>query len=116
MKFENQLRYATTVLTNYEGGMPLHVWLKGFFRENPQMGSRDRRLVGSLAYGFFRLGHPFKDRSRGERILGGFFLSNDQPSEWLDYFRPEWNQRITLPLEQKIAFFQSQPEGAGFQV
>ncbi|HWK02681.1 MAG TPA: hypothetical protein VNS58_03580 [Puia sp.] len=104
MKFDNQLRYGTTIITSYQGEMPLHTWLKNFFREHKQMGSKDRRMVSNMVYGFYRLGHALRSMPAEERILTGLFLCYETPGELLQYFRPEWNERIALPLPEKIAF------------
>jgi 16S rRNA (cytosine967-C5)-methyltransferase len=103
MKFHNQLRYATQIVTTYRGEMPLHTWLKNFFREHKQMGSRDRKLVSGLVYSFYRLGHAIRDCPVEDRILTGFFLCSDAAHELLEYFRPEWNALTGLSLEEKIA-------------
>jgi len=116
VKFDNQLRYALQIIDTYQGGTPLHAWLKDFFRENKQMGSRDRRLLSTLVYGFYRLGHAAKGLPIKDRILAGLFLCNDQPHEFLQYFRPEYDEKAALPLTEKIAFFQTQPAGTGFRV
>ncbi|HEY4289149.1 MAG TPA: Fmu (Sun) domain-containing protein [Puia sp.] len=116
MKFDNQLRYALQIIDTYQGEMPLYAWLKSYFRDNKQMGSRDRRLLSTLVYGFYRLGHAVKGLSAEDRMLAGLFLCNDQPSEFLLYFRPEYDEKVALPLNEKIAFFQTQPMGAGFRV
>lgn len=116
MKFDNQLRYALQIIDTYQGEMPLYAWLKSYFRDNKQMGSRDRRLLSTLVYGFYRLGHAVKGLSAEDRILAGLFLCNDQPGEFLQYFRPEYDEKVALPLSEKIAFFQTQPAGAGFRV
>ena len=116
MRFDNQLRHAVSILDLYRGDMPLSVWLKDYFRLNKQVGSRDRRLLSALVYGFFRLGHAVRNLSAGERCLAGLFFASDQPNELLDYFNPEYNARVGLPLTGKVAFFQSQPSGAGFRV
>ena len=57
MKFDNQLRYAVSIIEEYDGRVPLSVWLKEFFRNNKQMGSRDRKTVSEMVYGYYRLGH-----------------------------------------------------------
>jgi len=102
MKFDNQLRYATRIVSDYTGDVPLHAWLKDFYREHRQMGSKDRKLVSNMVYGFYRLGHALRDMPVGERILIGLFLCNEKPQELLQYFRPDWNERARLPLEEKI--------------
>jgi len=116
VKFDNQLRYAIHVISVYQGDVPLHAWLKEYFRENKQMGSRDRKLLSTLVYSFYRLGHAVKNLPPKERILAGLYLCNEQPHEFLEYFSPEYNEKMALPLDEKIAFFQTQPAGAGFQV
>lgn len=107
MKFDNQLRYATNIITAYQGETPLHVWLKDFFRQHKQMGSRDRKTVSNLVYGFYRLGHSVRELTVKERILLGLFLVQDQHSELLEHFHPEWNHRSAHPLQGKIDFIRS---------
>ena len=102
MKFDNLLRYALRIIAAYAGEKPLHIWLKDFFRANPQMGSSDRKLAGEMVYCFYRLGHSAGISPESDRILTGLFLSNDAPMELLTYFRPEWNEAIAIPLEDKL--------------
>jgi 16S rRNA (cytosine967-C5)-methyltransferase len=116
VKFDNQLRHATAIIDAYKGEMPLHAWLKIFFRDNKQMGSRDRKLLSTLVYSYYRLGHSIRSMPTDERIITALFLCGATPGDFLQYFRDDWNERITLPLAEKIAYFQSQPEGAGFHV
>ena len=116
MKFDNQLRHATAIIDAYKGEMPLHAWLKSFFRDNKQMGSRDRRLLSTLVYGYYRLGHAIRSMPTDERIITALFLCGAVPGDFLNYFRDDWNERITLPLAEKMAYFQSQPEGADFRI
>lgn len=114
MKFDNQLNYAVRVIETYKGDMPLHAWLKDYFRLNKQMGSRDRRQLSTLVYGFYRLGHAARSLSIKDRLLAGLFLCNDQPGELLAHFRPGWMENAGTRLPEKIAFFQQQPEGRTF--
>jgi 16S rRNA (cytosine967-C5)-methyltransferase len=116
LKFDNQLRHATAIIDTYKGEMPLHTWLKSFFRDNKQMGSRDRKLLSTLVYGYYRLGHAVKTLPTAERILAGLFLCNDQPGDFLQHFHPEWTDKAALSLEEKILFYQSQPTGVSFRI
>lgn len=98
MKYDNQLRYAVNIIKDYDGKLPLSVWLKDFFRNNRQMGSRDRRTVSELVYGFYRLGHtPFD--SIEERVLSALALTNDQSNELVAYFKP-----LPLPVSSASIF------------
>src|SRR5690606_2536810 len=95
MKYDNQLRYAVGIIHAYDGRIPLSAWLKDFFKKNKQMGSRDRRTVAEMVYGYFRLGH---NRFPGveERIIAGMQYGGNLP-EMLEYFRQSGN--YTLPPE-----------------
>jgi 16S rRNA (cytosine967-C5)-methyltransferase len=100
--FDNLLRYAVRILSAYSGDIPLHSFLKNFFRENPQMGSRDRKQVSEMIYCFFRLGHSLKNVSTEERILCGVFLCNHKKEQILEHLRPDWNEQIEKPKEEKL--------------
>jgi 16S rRNA (cytosine967-C5)-methyltransferase len=102
MRFDNLLRYAVRILSSYSGEVPLHNWLKGFFKDNPQMGSRDRKQVSEMVYCYFRLGHSLKNISVEERILAGLFLSNHKQEPLLEQLRPEWHAQTEKHLEEKF--------------
>jgi 16S rRNA (cytosine967-C5)-methyltransferase len=107
MKFDNLLRYAVRALNSYSGEFPLHSWLKNFFRENPQMGSRDRKQVSEMVYCYFRLGHSLMNISKEERILVGIFLCNHEKEQILEHLRPEWHLQIEEPIENKLEMIRS---------
>ena len=106
MKYDNLRRYALRILTAYKGGGPASIWLKNFFRENPQMGSKDRKQVSEMVYCFFRLGLSLKNSSPEDRILAGLFLSNSEPEPLLEYLQPAWHAQVKMPLEEKIKIVQ----------
>lgn len=103
MRIDNLLRYAVRILSAYSGEIPLQSFLKNYFRENPQMGSRDRKQVSEMIYCFFRLGHTLKNISIEERILTGLFLCNHQKEQILEWLRPEWHEQIEKTLLEKLA-------------
>lgn len=85
MKFDNQLRYATKIIKEYNGSIPLAAWLKEFYRANKQMGSTDRKTVSQMVYGYYRLGHNHFENVE-ERILAGLDISGQLP-ELVEYFK-----------------------------
>jgi 16S rRNA (cytosine967-C5)-methyltransferase len=87
MKFDNQLRYATSIVEEYDGRAPLSAWLKDFFRTNKQMGSRDRKTVSEMVYGYYRLGFN-EFPSIAERIKA-FINVTDKLPEVKAYFFPD---------------------------
>jgi 16S rRNA (cytosine967-C5)-methyltransferase len=103
VKYDNQLRYAAQIIDTYKGGEPLHAWLKDYFRANKQMGSRDRKLLSTLVYSFYRLGHAATHLKVKDRLITGLFLCTDQPSDLLAHFNPTYNDAITQPLKEKLA-------------
>jgi 16S rRNA (cytosine967-C5)-methyltransferase len=56
MKAINQLKTFQRILGDYPADTPLGKFLPGFYRQNKQMGSTDRKVAGRLIYNYFRLG------------------------------------------------------------
>ncbi|MBN9350829.1 MAG: methyltransferase domain-containing protein [Chitinophagaceae bacterium] len=48
---------AVHLLESYSGNVPMSVYLKKYFSQNRQHGSRDRKEISSLVYNYFRLGN-----------------------------------------------------------
>jgi 16S rRNA (cytosine967-C5)-methyltransferase len=102
-RWENYLSSAEKIVATYDGSLPLHHFLKGFFKQHPYMGSRDRRQISQLVYQFYRMGQLWKnEKSISERILLGTFLCEQQHSELLHFFRPELNERIQGSVVEKL--------------
>lgn len=106
MKFDNQLRYAVSIIENYDGRAPLSVWLKDFFRNNKQMGSKDRKTVSEMVYGYYRLGHN-EFSSIEERIKAFISVSSNLP-DVKEYFFPggqpaEINYDKIFPLKNELS-------------
>ena len=109
-RWENYLSAAEQIIAGFDGSLPLHHFLKGFFKQHPYMGSRDRRNISQLVYHYYRLGFLWREeRSVKERILAGTFLCENSPNELLAFFKPEWD--ASLPLEEKFRLTGGSPEG-----
>lgn len=72
------LQMAESVVQAYSLPQPLHLFLKTFLKNNRQLGSRDRRYVRELVYGYYRLG-PQPGMSVRDACLTGAFLSGRLP-------------------------------------
>jgi 16S rRNA (cytosine967-C5)-methyltransferase len=103
MYYQSYANTAIELIHRYDGKIPLQHYLKKFFSANKKFGSRDRKYITGACYAFFRLGHGCLHFPAGEKILIGIFLCDNSPSELLKHFRPEWNENIHLPLEQKLS-------------
>lgn len=93
MKYDNQLRYASEIVKKYDGKIPLSAWLKNYFRLNKQMGSRDRKTLSEMVYGFYRLGGNVFD-SVEERLLSFIAISENLPAVKDYFFEGEKNTSL----------------------
>jgi 16S rRNA (cytosine967-C5)-methyltransferase len=55
--FHRYVGYAAVILASYNGKEPLNSYLKKYFSVHRKHGSKDRRVIASLCYDSFRLGH-----------------------------------------------------------
>ncbi|MEO6328109.1 MAG: Fmu (Sun) domain-containing protein [Ginsengibacter sp.] len=110
MNYSSHLAVAKNLLSAYTPSAPFHLYLKVYFKQNKKHGSRDRKLITTLCYNYYRLGFTLKDIPLEERILIGFFLCEHNPSEFLQSLKPEWNKIITKPIKEKLAIGNWQSE------
>jgi 16S rRNA (cytosine967-C5)-methyltransferase len=110
-RFEQQLKTFLRVLESYQEDKPLAKFLPDFFRKNKQMGSTDRKVASGLLYAFFRLGKACDKLSIEERLFIAEFLCSNTSNGFLQNFKPEFNERIELSLDDKIAFLKASDIG-----
>ncbi|MDB5016842.1 MAG: rsmB [Mucilaginibacter sp.] len=103
MKAINQLKTFQRILDEYPAEAPLSKFLPGFYRQNKQMGSTDRRIAGRLMYNYFRLGKAVPQLPADERLFIAEFLCNTQLNSFLQHFKPEWAACISFGIEEKLA-------------
>ena len=102
MKAINQLKTFQRILGEYPAETPLGKFLPGFYRQNKQMGSTDRRVANRLVYNYFRLGKALWNTPTEERLMIAEFLCNTQTNSFLQHFKPEWALCIGFTIEDKI--------------
>jgi len=106
MKAINQLKTFQRILAEYPAETPLNKFLPGFYRQNKQMGSTDRKVAGRLLYNYFRLGRALANRPQDERLLVAEFLCNTQTNSFLQHFKPDWAACIAFTIDEKIDLIQ----------
>lgn len=106
MRAEQQLRTFLKVLESFPGDRPISKFLPEFFKKNKQMGSTDRRMASRLLYNYFRLGKALVNKNKEERLLLAEFLCHSVDNLFLQHFRPDLNQKIELPFDEKLAYAQ----------
>lgn len=102
MKAINQLKTFLRILDEYPAETPLGKFLPGFYRQNKQMGSNDRKVAGRLVYNYFRLGRALSDLPADERVVVAEFLCNTQVNSFLQHFKPDWAACVGFDIEEKI--------------
>lgn len=98
------LEYSKNILDSYQGQQPFHLYLRKYFSTHKKHGSRDRKIISRFCYAYLRLGQGvISEPGPEERMLLGIFLTEDSPTPLLDQ-KPEWNERIAIPQEEKIKY------------
>src|SRR5437763_583091 len=82
--------------------MPLSHFLKQFFAAEKKYGSKDRKQIAALCYNYYRLGKAAQDISIEERIILATFLGEQSNNDFLQFHKPEWNKKISLPVSEKL--------------
>lgn len=101
--FQRYLQYAESILSSYNGLEPFHVFIKKYFSLNKKHGSKDRKLITALCYNFFRVGFGVStDLDQNEKFYLSTFLCGTNSSSLLQFFKPEWNSSISLPITDKL--------------
>jgi 16S rRNA (cytosine967-C5)-methyltransferase len=103
MKAINQLKTFLGILDEYPADIPLSKFLPGFYRQNKQMGSTDRRVASRLIYNYFRIGNALHDLPSQDRLMVAEFLCNTQLNSFLQHFKPEWAACIGFSIDEKLA-------------
>jgi 16S rRNA (cytosine967-C5)-methyltransferase len=101
--FKRYLQFAVAILKQYNGAEPFHLYLKKYFSANKKHGSRDRKLITSLCYNYFRLGFGVTSPiDIFEKLLLAIFIVEKKPSPITGFLKPEWNENIHLDISAKL--------------
>jgi 16S rRNA (cytosine967-C5)-methyltransferase len=107
MKAVNQLKTFRRILEEYPADTPLSKFLPGFYRQNKQMGSTDRRVANRLIYNYYRIGNVLPDLSPDDRLNIAEFLCNTQVNSFLQHFKPDWAACIGFSIDEKLALIKT---------
>lgn len=102
-KFHSYIASAEKLISTYSPGKPLPLHIRAFFAADKKFGSRDRRMISSACYCYFRIGHACDDKTTVEKILTGIFLCEHKSNELLLFFRPDLDSQIGLSIADKIS-------------
>ena len=105
MHYDAYLKSASQLIRLYNGDEPFSTFLKKYFSANKKFGSRDRKQVSHLCYGYFRLGKSLPTLPIEERILAGQLFISTQSNEYLAALKPGWNEKSGGSFEEKCSLF-----------
>lgn len=108
MREENRIRTVEKIIQEYRFDKPFSRYLGEYFKQNPQMGSKDRKESSNLAYCYFRLGKALHELSFEERLAVGGFLASSVTSPALLYLYEKFSFiQPAADLDSRISFIQS---------
>ncbi len=93
---------AASIITTYNGEMPLSNYLKQFFAANKKYGGKDRKFIAHFCFLYYRLSGACINLSVEETIKLAIFLTNDGVA-FADIFPNEWQPFVAETLQKKIA-------------
>jgi len=102
-KYHSYLNNAQKLIKAYPSGMPFSLYLKNFFSTEKKFGSKDRKMISNLCYHYFRCYYLFDENINLEdKIIQSVFLCEQEPNDFLAFFEPALNEKITLQLNEKL--------------
>ncbi|TMI61299.1 MAG: Fmu (Sun) domain-containing protein [Bacteroidetes bacterium] len=107
-RYHSYLNSAIRIIEQYKGEEPFASFLKKHFAANKKYGSKDRKQIAHLCYCCFRLGKTASGLVAEERFLTALFLCSDSSNEILTALKPEWNEKVSLPVEEKCSILNIQ--------
>lgn len=98
---QSHLNSAVAIIEQYRGEEPLASFLRKYFSRYKKYGSKDRKQITHLCYCYFRLGKALMNIPTSQRIVAALFLCSSTPDPLLDTLKPEWSDKVLLPVEEK---------------
>ncbi len=108
MIFDNQRRIFIDFINNLPNDRPLAKYFPEYFKQNKQMGSRDRKNLSRFVYQYFRIGNVLQNLEVSERLNVSLYLCNTTEQAFLTYFNKTLADTITLNLDDKFLFLKEQ--------
>ncbi len=101
-RFFSHVNSAKQVVETYNGQIPLSSFLKQYFAKDKKFGSRDRRVIAALCYGYFRICNALQNEVITEAILTAAFIFNQLPEEAYIQVNPSWQAAHGTSLPKKL--------------
>jgi 16S rRNA (cytosine967-C5)-methyltransferase len=99
-----RLEHIKKILSGYDLKEPFHHYLNSYFRQNRQMGSKDRKLVRQYCYYWFRLGKACMNDPFELRLLKAIFLCSSAEDELFNHLHEHYELKAerSLSIMEKL--------------
>ncbi|MBS1765173.1 MAG: hypothetical protein JSS90_09425, partial [Bacteroidetes bacterium] len=71
------MNHITGIIAGFDFSVPLHHYLKNYFRQNKQLGSRDRKIISSGCFAYYRCAQLFAQGAEEEKLAWSLFLTGE---------------------------------------
>ncbi len=110
MRENTIMNHITGIIAGFDFSVPLHHYLKNYFRQNKQLGSRDRKIISSGCFAYYRCAQLFAQGAEEEKLAWSLFLTGEHHllSEFL--FQKYALQTDDISFEQRLSTLQKSTE------
>ena len=102
---------ASSILGSFSFKESFPVYLKKFFKQHKKYGSRDRKIIADLCFGFFRIGNAASAHSLIDQMVMGYFLTHDFDGGYLAFANPSLVDKIGETIDVKVEIIREQFKG-----
>lgn len=97
-------QHISEILDSYKGAIPLAQFLKMYFKKQPKLGSRDRKILSAMAYSYYRCskGLRKKNATLEEIVETALLLCDNDSMPQQRMLRDEWHSLRTEDLQQRL--------------
>jgi len=97
---------ALELINQYDAKESLHFYLKKYFANHKQHGSKDRKIITHFCYAFYRIGGNLSGKSIEEKLKAAIFLCEKFVEEQQEIFPPDWIENYSSDVQKRIDFIQ----------
>lgn len=102
-RFHSYLINSKKLIETYKPGVPFYFHLKSFFQSQKKYGSRDRKIISSICYHYFRCYFLFRENDFSEnQLLYAVFICESSKGNLLEALAPELNERVGMGIDEKL--------------
>ncbi|RYD58698.1 MAG: RsmB/NOP family class I SAM-dependent RNA methyltransferase [Sphingobacteriales bacterium] len=98
-------QHIDTIISSYNGGVPLTHYLKNYYKLQPKLGSRDRKILSEMAYSWYRCEKGIvSDISFEEKMRICLFICNNRQKYILSFLPLDWEDTDTSSTEKNLQY------------